>query len=374
MTKDPSRIAELNIPTRMLMGPGPSDVHPRVLRAMAAPLVGHLDPSFLKLMDEIKVLLQAVMKTENDLTLAISATGSAGMETCIVNLIEPGDEVLIGVNGVFGGRMCDVAERAGAKVHRVEAEWGRIVEPAQVAEALGRCSPKLVGIVHAETSTGVRQPLEKIGALAHDAGALFMVDAVTSLGGIDVRADAWGIDALYSGTQKCLSCPPGLSPVTFSPRAHEVMNRRKTKCQSWYLDLSMLGSYWGSERAYHHTAPITMNYALREALRLVLEEGLEARFARHQAHHELLREELEAMGFEFIVEPEFRLPQLNAVKLPSGLDEAAIRGRLLHDYNIEVGSGLGAFKGKIWRIGLMGASSTPNHVNALVTALGQLMD
>lgn len=364
---------ELNMPQRVLMGPGPSEVPTRVLRAMASPLVGHLDPAFLKLMDETKVMLQSVMRTANDHTFAISATGSAGMETCFVNLLEPGDEVLIGVNGVFGGRMCDVAERVGATVRKVEAEWGRIIDPAQVAAALKKHSPKVVAIVHAETSTGVRQPLEEISRMVHDAGALFLVDAVTSLGGIDLRVDEWGIDAIYSGTQKCLSCPPGLSPVSFSPAAIEAIRKRKRKCQSWYLDVSMLGAYWGTERVYHHTAPITMLYALHEALRLVVEEGLEARYARHLANHELLRESLEALGFSFFVDAAHRLPQLNTVTLPAGADDATLRRRLLEEYSIEIGGGLGALKGKVWRIGLMGASSTKNNVNALATALRQLM-
>jgi len=340
---------------------------------MATPLVGHLDPEFLTLMDEIKSLLQSVFRTKNEMTLAISATGSAGMEACFVNLLEPGDEVLIGVNGVFGGRMVDVAQRAGAKVHRVDAPWGKIIEPSQIAEALKKCKPKVVAVVHAETSTGVRQPLEEIGKLSHDAGALFLVDAVTSLGGIDVRVDDWRIDAIYSGTQKCLSCPPGLSPVSFSPSALEVIKNRKTKCQSWYLDVSMLGTYWGTERVYHHTAPITMLYALRESLRLVVEEGMENRFARHQGNHELLREGLESLGCKFLVDPQYRLPELNTVFVPPGVDEAQVRKRLLDEYSIEIGGGLGDLKGKIWRIGLMGASSTPNHVNALLGALSAIL-
>ncbi len=373
MSAESKIIGELNMPVRLLMGPGPSDVHPRVLRAMATPLVGHLDPEFLNLMDEIRSLLQTVMKTTNEMTLAISGTGSAGMETCVANLIEPGDEIVIGVNGVFGGRMCDVAKRAGAKVRRIDAPWGKIIEPAQIAEALKQGAPKVVAVVHAETSTGVRQPLEEIGEMAREAGALFLVDAVTSLGGTDLRVDEWGIDAVYGGTQKCLSCPPGLSPVSFSPHAIEAIKKRKTPCQSWYLDVAMLGSYWGTERVYHHTAPITMLYALRESLRLVVEEGLEARFARHRANYELLRDGLEAMGFKYLVEPEYRLPELNAVYVPSGVNEAQVRKRLLDEYNIEIGGGLGDLKGKIWRIGLMGESSNPNHVHALLSALRKLI-
>ncbi len=365
---------ELNPRARFLMGPGPSDVHPRVLKAMATPLIGHLDPQFIKIMDGVKEMLRQLFRTDNELTFAVSATGSAGMETCLVNLLEPGDEALICVNGVFGNRMCDIVERCGAKLIRVEAAWGNPIEPVKVKRALGSCRPKLVAVVHAETSTGVLQPLEGISRVTHDAGALLVVDTVTSLGGIDVRVDDWGIDAVYSGTQKCISAPPGLSPVSFSPEAVEVMENRKTKVQSWYLDLNMVRKYWsGAKRVYHHTAPISMNYALYEALRLILEEGLEARFERHRKNHELLRDGLEAMGFEYIPSPEYRLPMLNAVKIPKGLDDTTVRARLLDEYNIEIGGGLGDFTGKAWRIGLMGCSSTENHVNMLLAALRQIM-
>jgi len=366
--------SELNPSMRILMGPGPSDAHPRVLRAMATPLIGHLDPDFIEIMDDIKAMLRTVFRTENDLTFAVSGPGSAGMETCLVNLLEPGDAALICVHGVFGNRMADIVERCGAKLHRADAPWGEAIDPSQVKEALEHCNPKLVAIVHAETSTGVLQPIEAISKLAHEAGALFLVDAVTSLGGVDVRVDDWGIDAIYSGTQKCLSAPPGLSPVSFSPRADEVLANRKTKVQSWFLDLSLIRSYvGGQQRAYHHTAPVSSMYALREALRLVLEEGLETRFARHQRNHTLLRDGLEALGFEFVVQAEFRLPQLNAVRIPEGYDDKEIRGRLLNEYNIEIGAGLGDFAGKVWRIGLMGESSDANHVNMLISALKQLM-
>jgi alanine-glyoxylate transaminase/serine-glyoxylate transaminase/serine-pyruvate transaminase len=363
----------LNPTPRFLMGPGPSDVHPRVLRAMATPVVGHLDPGFLHIMNEVKAMLKALLHTENDLTYAVSGTGSAGMETCFVNLIEPGDEVLICVNGVFGNRMCDVADRCGAVIVRVDAPWGQPIDPADVEAALEERSPKLVAIVHAETSTGVLQPLEEIGQMARDTGALFLVDGVTSLGGADVRVDDWGIDAFYSGTQKCLSAPPGLSPVSFSPRAVEVMDSRESKVQSWYLDMTMVRKYWGAERAYHHTAPITSIYSLHEALRMVLEEGLDARFARHRQNHVLLRDGLEKLGFEFVVDEAFRLPMLNAVRLPKGLEDAPTRKALLERYNIEVGGGLGELAGKVWRIGLMGTSSTPNHVNMLLAALREIM-
>ncbi len=365
---------ELNPTARYLMGPGPSDVHPRVLKAMATPLIGHLDPQFIEIMDGLMEMLRQLFRTENPLTFAVSATGSAGMETCFVNLLEPGDEALVCVNGVFGNRMSDIVERCGARLIRVDAPWGQPVDPDSVRKALKGSRPKLAAIVHAETSTGVHQPLEEIGRIVRDNGALFLVDAVTSLGGTDVRVDDWGIDVIYSGTQKCISAPPGLSPVSFSPRAVQVMEKRKTKVQSWYLDLSMVRNYWsGAKRLYHHTAPISMIYALYEALRLILEEGLERRFERHRRNHELLRDGLEEMGFEYIPAPAYRLPMLNAVKIPSGYDDARIRSRLLSEYNIEIGGGLGDFAGKAWRIGLMGYSCTENHVNMLLAALRCIM-
>lgn len=365
---------ELNPNTRILMGPGPSDAHPRVLKAMATPLIGHLDPQFLEIMDDIKVMVQQTLQTENNLTFVVSAPGSAGMETCLVNLLEPGDEALICVHGVFGNRMADIVERCGAKLIRVDAPWGTPIDPEQVKSALGGCRPKLVAIVHAETSTGVLQPLEEIGKLAHDHGALFVVDAVTSYCGTEIKVDEWEIDAIYSGSQKCLSAPPGLSPVSFSERAVAALDKRKTKVQSWFLDLTMVKNYWsGAQRAYHHTGPISAMYAMREALRLVLEEGLENRFKRHRQNHLLLKDALEALGFEFLVEEAYRLPMLNAVKLPAGLEDAATRRKLLDEYNIEVGGGLGDFAGKIWRVGLMGNSSTANHVNLLVGALKEIL-
>jgi alanine-glyoxylate transaminase/serine-glyoxylate transaminase/serine-pyruvate transaminase len=366
---------ELNPTARFLMGPGPSDVHPRVLQAMATPMIGHLDPQFIVIMDELKQMLRELFRTRNELTFAVSATGSAGMETCFVNLLEPGDEAVVCVNGVFGNRMSDIVGRCGGKLTRVDAPWGQPIDPAALKRALDGCRPKLVAVVHAETSTGLCQPLEEIGRLAHEAGALFVVDTVTSLGGMDVPVDAWGIDAVYSGTQKCLSAPPGLSPVSFSARAVEVMEHRKpaNKVQSWYLDLSMLRSYWGgAKRAYHHTAPVSMVYGLHEALRIIFEEGLEARFERHRRNHELLRAGLEELGFEFVVAPEYRLPMLNAVRIPEPLEDAPVRKRLLEEYNIEIGAGLGEFAGKVWRIGLMGCSCTPNHVNMLLAALRQI--
>jgi alanine-glyoxylate transaminase/serine-glyoxylate transaminase/serine-pyruvate transaminase len=366
----PSLPGEFAPPSRLLLGPGPSEVHPRVLRAMSAPLIGHLDPAFVTMMDEEKAMLRLVFATANPLTLPISGTGSAGMEACVVNAVEPGDEVVVGVNGVFGTRMAEVAERAGAVVHRVEAPWGRVVRAEQIEAALRNARrPKLVALVHAETSTGAWQPLEDIVKLAHAHGALMLADCVTSLGGVPVEIDAWGIDLAYSGTQKCLSCPPGLSPLTFGPRALEVLRARKTKVQSWYLDLGLLAQYWGEERVYHHTAPITMNYALREALRLVAEEGLPARFARHRSNHEALVAGLEALGLALAAEEGHRLPMLNAVTVPDGVDEARVRGRLLAENGIEIGGGLGPMKGRVWRIGLMGESSKRSHVLAVLAAL-----
>lgn len=364
-----------NPPHRILMGPGPSDAHPRVLRAMAHPLIGHLDPEFLRMMDEVKSMVQQTFLTANHLTFVVSAPGSAGMETCLVNLLEPGDECIICVNGVFGTRMVDIAERCGAKVHKVDTEWGKVTETAQIKQALQICpKPKLVALVHAETSTGAMQPLQEIGDLVHNAGSLLVVDAVTSWCGAPLKMDEWGIDAIYSGSQKCLSAPPGLSPVSLSEAAVKVLDARKTKVQSWFLDLSMVKNYWaGAKRAYHHTGPVSSIYALHEALNLVLEEGLENRWNRHREVHLYLRSKLEAMGFRFLVDEKYRLPNLNAVYLPDGVDEVKLRSQLLNKYNIEVGGGLGVFAGKIWRIGIMGESCTKNHVNMLVGALEEMM-
>ncbi len=362
----------LNPTQRVLMGPGPSDVSMRVLRALSAPTIGHLDPEYLAIMDETRQMLRQVFQTNNEMTMAISGTGSAGMEACICNLIEPGDEMIVCVNGVFGGRMKDVAQRYGATVHTIEADWGRGIDPQQVADAL-RAHPKskALGIVHAETSTGEQQPLEEISKLVNDAGVLFLVDAVTSLGGVDIPIDRLRVDACYSGTQKCLSCPPGLAPVTFSPRALEVVDARKTKVTSWYLDITMLRNYWGSDRVYHHTAPINMTYALREALQMVLEEGLQVRIARHERNHRMLRAGLEAMGMNYI--PEHSLPTLNAVHVPAGVEDAVVRKRLLHEFNIEIGAGLGPFKGKAWRLGLMGSSSSEQNVMLVLAALDTIL-
>ena len=363
----------LDTAERLLLGPGPSSIHPRVYRAMAAPVVGHLDPQFLEIMEDNKTLLQEVFQTGNRLTIPISGTGSSGMETCLVIVVEPGDKVLICINGVFGQRMLDVAQRCGAQVATVEAPWGEPIPPEKVGEALDGGEYKVVGIVHAETSTGVLQPLEEIAGLVRESGALFLVDTVTSLGGVTVAVDEWNIDLCYSGTQKCLSCPPGLAPVTLSERAVEVLRQRTNKVQSWYLDLSMLEKYWGEERVYHHTAPISMNYALREALLLVHEEGLQPRWQRHLANHQALVRGVEAMGLEMAVAPEFRLPSLNTVKIPEGVDDPRVRGHLLKAFNLEIGGGLGDFKGKVWRVGLMGHSSTRENVAYLLMALGDAM-
>jgi alanine-glyoxylate transaminase/serine-glyoxylate transaminase/serine-pyruvate transaminase len=360
---------ELNPSLRILMGPGPSNVHPRVLRAMSTPLVGHLDPEFITIMNELQALLRSLFKTQNKMTLAMSGTGSSGMETCFCNLLEPGDTAIVCVNGLFGERMSDIVDRLGGKLVRVEAEWGKIIEPEAVERALKKNPAKVVAIVHAETSTGVRQPIEDISRIVHENGALLLVDTVTSLGGCDVRLDKWQIDACYSGTQKCLSCPPGLSPVSFSEKAVAALHARKSKVSSWYLDLSMIEKYWGEERFYHHTAPISMIYALREALRIIMEEGLDKRFERHLLNHKALAAGLDRLEVEFVVEPKYRLPMLNAVKIPDGVNDVNVRKYLLNKYDIELGGGLGALKGKSWRIGLMGHSSTRQNVILFVTAL-----
>jgi alanine-glyoxylate transaminase/serine-glyoxylate transaminase/serine-pyruvate transaminase len=364
---------KLNPPLRTLLGPGPSPVNPRVLESLSLPVIGHLDPAFLKIMDESMAMLRELFQTKNRLALPMSGTGSAGMETCFANLIEPGDAVLIGVNGVFGTRMVDVAQRCGAQAETVEAEWGTALDPAQFRAALAKRSFKLVAVVHAETSTGVLQPVEEISRLVRDHGSLFVVDTVTSLGGAPVRVDEWSIDACYSGTQKCLSSPPGLSPVTFSERAVEAVRKRKTKIQSWYLDLSMIEKYWGSERVYHHTAPISMNYALHEALRLVFEEGLEASWERHRQVHQVFIREMRKLELEPAVAEAIRAPMINAIRIPEGTDDAKVRQRLYDEFNIEIGAGLGPLKGKVWRVGLMGHGARVENVELLAKALLRLL-
>ena len=359
----------LDPPRRVLLGPGPSDVAPSVLSALGKPTVGHLDPAFLAVMDEIREMLRHVMGTSNELTFPMSGTGSSGMETCIVNLVEPGDAVLVAVNGVFGTRMADVARRAGAEVTVAEVTWGRAFTAQQLRDAAAGGQFKLLCIVHAETSTGVLQDLGPAREVATECGALLLADCVTSLCGHPVQLDEWGVDAAYSGTQKCLSCPPGLSPVSLSARAQEVLMNRTVPVQSWYLDLSMIANYWGAERAYHHTAPINMLYGLHEALRLVLAEGLEQRFARHRLNSQALVAGLEAMGLSPRVPEQERLAPLTSVAIPEGVDDAAVRGMLLQEFGLEIGGGLGPMAGNTWRIGLMGAGSTRRNVTLCLSAL-----
>jgi alanine-glyoxylate transaminase/serine-glyoxylate transaminase/serine-pyruvate transaminase len=358
---------------RVLMGPGPSDVPARVLQAMSAPCIGHLDPYFLAVMDETQRLLRSLFQTKNALTIPVSGTGSAGMETCFVNLVEPGDEVVVCVNGVFGTRMCDIVNRIGGKLTRIDGEWGRAIDPQAVRDAVRGKSPKVIAVVHAETSTGVRQPLEDLSAIAKEFGALFLVDMVTSLGGMDVSLDRMGIDAAYSGTQKCISCPPGLSPVSFSDAGMHAISNRKTPVVSWYLDMSMVSSYWGAERKYHHTAPINMIYGLREALRIIAEEGLEQRFARHQLHHRALVAGIEAMGLSMLVPENERLPMLNTIRIPEGADDAGVRKALLQEFSIEIGGGLGALAGRVWRVGLMGHAARQRNVVLFLSALEMIL-
>lgn len=363
----------MNVPRRVLMGPGPSDVSSRVLDALGRPTVGHLDPYFLGILDETQSMLRQVFGTRNPVTLPISATGSAGMEACFVNLLEAGDRALICRHGVFGGRMAEVARRCGADVTIVDAPWGKAIDPDDVARSAKAGPFKVLAVVHAETSTGVLQDLRPFRAIADSCEALLLVDAVTSLAGVPVNVDEMGVDAVYSGTQKCLSCPPGLSPVSFSDRAIEVARQRTTRVQSWYLDLTLIGQYFGNERVYHHTAPVNMVYALHEALNIVLEEGLEARFERHRRNANTLAEGLDRLGISLPVEPSVRLPPLTLASIPEGVDDKSVRRRLLEEHGLEIGGGLGDFAGKAWRIGLMGASSTDEHVTLCLRALQEAL-
>ena len=365
-------MSPLALPDRLLLGPGPSNVSEAVREAMARPLVGHLDPAFLALLDEIQTMLRRVFKSESGFAFPLSGTGSAGMEACLVNLLEPGETALVAVNGVFGERISAIAERAGARVARVEAEMGEIVPPGKLIDEITARRPALVALVHAETSTGVEQPIAEVARAARAAGALVLMDCVTSLSGIDVRFDDWQVDAAYSGTQKCLACPPGLSPIALGPRALARLEKRSRPVQSWYLDFSLIGRYLGASRVYHHTAPISMIYALHAALERVLAEGLEVRFARHRSASQRLIAGLEARGFRALVAPERRLPMLNTV-LPPVPDEAALRKKLLDLHGIEVGGGLGKLAGRIWRIGLMGENACPEVVDRLLAALDSLL-
>ena len=363
-------VGELNPHLRLLLGPGPSPVHPRVLRAMSTNVVGHLDPDFLQVMDDCQVMLRDLFGTKNRVTFPVSGTGSAGMEAAVCNVIEPGDKAIICINGVFGTRMADVAGRYGAEVIQVEVPWGQPIDPADVKKALdANPDATLVGIVHAETSTGVLQPMEEIGAACQSHGALLLMDCVTSLGGVPVEVDKWGVEIAYSGTQKCLSCPPGLAPLTMSERALGKMRERKDKVKSWYFDVSMIEKYWGSDRSYHHTGPITMNYAIREALRLVFEEGLKNRFARHALASKALQAGIEALGLSMFAQEGARTPTLNTVVIGGNIDDTGVRKALLHDFDIEIGGGLGPVAGKAWRIGLMGHGAQQANVTYLISAL-----
>ncbi len=367
------QLAPLKIPTRLLLGPGPSNAHPAVLQAMNTPPVGHLDPAFLALMDEIQSLLRYVWQTENPLTIAVSGTGSAAMEGTIANVTEPGDVVLVGVSGYFGNRLVDMAGRYGADVRTITKPWGQVFSLTEVRTALETHRPAILALVHAETSTGARQPLSGVGDLCREFDCLLLLDTVTSLGGVPIFLDEWGVDLAYSCSQKGLGCPPGASPFTMSPRAVEKLQQRRNKVANWYLDMTLLSKYWGKERTYHHTAPINLYYALREALRLVAEEGVENSWQRHQKNVEYLWQELEDLGLSLHVQREFRLPTLTTVCIPEGVDGKAVSRQLLNEYNIEIGGGLGELAGKVWRVGLMGFNSRKENVDRLLEALRQVL-
>jgi alanine-glyoxylate transaminase/serine-glyoxylate transaminase/serine-pyruvate transaminase len=367
------QLSPLEMPHRLLLGPGPSNAHPAVLQAMNKPPVGHLDPTFLILMDEIQSLLRYVWQTENSHTIAVSGTGSAAMEATLANVTEPGDIVLVGVCGYFGNRLVDMAGRYGAEVFSINKPWGQVFSLDELKNALEIHQPNILALVHAETSTGVRQPLEGVAELCRQYNCLLLVDTVTSLGGVPIFLDQWGVDLAYSCSQKGLGCPPGASPFTMSPRALEKLNSRQSKVANWYLDMNLLAKYWGKERVYHHTAPINLYYALREALRLIAEEGIENCWERHQKNVELLWEGLESLGLQMHVEQAYRLPTLTTVRIPEGVDGKAIQSRLLHDHNIEIGGGLGELAGKVWRIGLMGYNSRPESVEQLIAALREVL-
>jgi len=360
-------------PHRILLGPGPSNIDPRVVRAMAAPVLGYLDPLYLECMDEIQEMLRTVFETRNRVTFPISGTGGAGMEACLANLIEEGEEVVVGVNGFFGQRLADLAQRWGAKVIRVEAEWGRPLDMNRFRDAFRKSGARIAAMVHAETSTGMRQPIQDLKSLREIRDAILLVDTVTSLGALPTGIDHNGIDASYSCSQKGIGAPPGLSPVSFSDRAMEKIRARKSPPRTWYLDIQLIDKYWSTERVYHHTSPAVMNYALREALAVILDEGLENRWARHERNSREFVAGVEAMGLSMLVEPEHRLWTLNAVRIPEAVDDAAVRKQLLEEHNIEIGAGFGSLKGKIWRVGLMGAGSTRNNVMLLLAALRRVL-
>lgn len=360
---------DLDTPPRLLLGPGPSNAHPRVLRALSNRQVGHLDPTFIDLMNEVQELLRYAWQTDNKVAIPVSGTGSAAMEAAIANTVEPGDHVLVGCNGYFGERMVDMASRYGAQVHRMDKPWGESFDLAEIRTAMEAARPAVLGLIHAETSTGARQPLEGVAELCAEFDCLLIVDTVTSLGGVPLFIDEWGIDVAYSGTQKCLSCPPGIGPLTLGPRALDKLECRSTTVPNWYLDMSLVGKYWGSQRTYHHTAPINMNYGFREALRLVAEEGLEQRWDRHAANAQLFWDGLENMGLSCHVDASIRLPSLTTVRVPEGVDAGAVARHLLNTYNIEIAGGLGQLAGKVWRIGLMGFNSRPENVRLLLSAL-----
>lgn len=363
----------IEAPLRKLMGPGPLDIHPRVYRALTSPVIGHMDPAYFKILDQIGAGLRQVFQTQNQVTHATPGTGTSGMEACVANLMEPGDPVLVCVHGYFGDRVRLMAERQEAEVTVIEGEWGKPTDPQKVAEALKAKAYKVITVVHAETSTGVLQPMDDIVSLAKEHGVMILLDTVTSLGGVELKADEWGLDAAYSCSQKCIGCPPGLAPVTFSDRAVEAAKSRKHPIRSWYLDITLLEKYWGSTRMYHHTSSSTLNYALLEALLLIEEEGLQNRFERHLRNHRALVAGVEAMGLEMLVEAEYRLPTLNTIRVPEGIDEAKVRGYLLETFNLEIGAGLGALAGQVWRVGLMGYSSSAENVLFFLSAISRAL-
>ena len=367
------QLSPLDTPSRLLLGPGPSNAHPTVLKAMNTAPVGHLDPAFLTLMDEIQSLLRYTWQTNNPMTIAVSGTGSAAMEATIANAVEPGDVVLIGVAGYFGNRLVDMAGRYGADVRTMTKPWGQVFSLDEIKDQLNTHRPAILALVNAETSTGARQPLEGVGELCREAGCLLLVDTVTSLGGVPLFLDEWGVDLAYSCSQKGLGCPPGASPLTISPRAMSKIQQRRTKVANWYLDATLLQKYWGRERTYHHTAPINLYYALRESLRLMAEEGLENCWKRHQVNAEYLWDKLEGLGLSLHVEKDFRLPTLTTVRIPQGVDGKAISQKLLNEYNIEIGGGLGELKGQVWRVGLMGFNSQKQNVDRLIEVLQKVL-